>query len=221
MDLWNVHIKFQMPPVNRIARAFVLGDLIFWGGWGLVGPIFALFVLDRIAGATALTVGAAVGIYWAARALVQLPVAIYIDKHDGERDDFHTLIAGLILGGFSALAYLTVSTPGWLFLVSLLHGVAFGLYSPSWFAIFSRHLDKGAGAFDWALDGTGIAVVSGITAFLGGAIAGIFGFSALYVIASVLSFAAAFLLLSVPRILFPEPTSPPLVPGSKPPHSPK
>lgn len=212
MDLGSIHIRLKIPPVNRVVRAFVIGDLFFWGGWGLVGPVFALFVLDRIVGADAVTVGVAVAIYWATRAAVQMPVAVYIDRHAGERDDFHALIFGLVLGGVSALAYLTVSTTAGLFAVSLLQGVAFGFYSPSWYAIFSRHLDKGSSAFDWALDGTGVALVSGVSAFVGGAIAQFLGFGALYVIACALSFGSAFLLLAVPRVLFPSPTVVPPVP---------
>lgn len=214
MDLGSIHIRLKFPTVNRIVRAFVVGDLLFWGGWGLVGPVFALFIINRVAGADAITVGIAVAIYWATRAAVQMPVAIYIDRHGGERDDFHALIFGLILGGVSALAYLTIATPVGLFAVALLQGVAFGFYSPAWYAIFSRHLDKGSGAFDWALDGTGVALVSGASAFIGGAIAQFFGFGALYLIASALSFGSAFVLLAVPRVLFPPPT---VVPAAPPP----
>ena len=83
--------------VNRLVRFFILSDLFFMGGWGLVNPIFSLFVVRDIPGASLITVGIVVGIYWFTKAIVQLPVALLIDKREGERDDFKVLILSLNL----------------------------------------------------------------------------------------------------------------------------
>lgn len=207
MNQYGIIIQ-NLKNVNRVIRFLVLADLLFWGGWGLVSPIFALFAVARVADATVFTVGLAVGIYFVVKSLVQMPVASYLDRTPGEKDDFYALILSLILGGFAAMAFLTVKSVEGLFLVSALQGVAFGLYTPSWLAIFSRHLDPDHNAFDWALDSTTVGFAYGASAVVGGGIAGAFGFTATFLFAAALSFGSAFLLITVPNVVIPKPSKP-------------
>jgi len=199
----KVNIDFKKLSLNRVIRYFILSDLLLWGGWGLIGPIFALFVVDRIEGAGLVVVGAAAGIYWVVKSLFQIPVALFLDRHKGERDDFYTLVLSLILVGFTAMAFLLVHSVGGLFLVIFLQAIAFGCYTPSWSALFSRHLEKEHYAFNWSLDSTTIGLASGATAFLGGALARFFGFSTVFILASILAFASAFLLIMAPNLILP------------------
>jgi len=191
--------------VNRVIRFLVCADLLFWGGWGLVSPIFALFATARIATATVVTVGIAVGIYFIVKSVVQIPIASYLDRTPGEKDDFYALVLSLILGGFAAMAFLTVETVEGLFLVSALQGVTFGVYTPAWLAIFSRHLDPDHNAFDWALDSTTVGFAYGASAIVGGGIAGTFGFTAVFIFAALLSFGSGLLLIMVPNLAIPKP----------------
>lgn len=198
----------KMFHVNRVVKFFVLSDFMFLGGWGLVAPIFAIFVVQDVAGATILTVGALAAVYWFVNALVQLPVALYLDKKEGERDDFHALIFSLLLSGFASLSFLVADTVPLLFLVIFLKAVAFGFYTPSWSAIFSRHLDRKRRAFDWSLDSTSVSVASGAAGLLGGVLANFFGFQSVFLFAGALSFGSVMLLLSVPHLVLPGPISP-------------
>ncbi len=201
----NIKLSFNLKDfkISRLIRFFVIADLLFWGGWGFITPVFALFVVQRIAGATILTVGIASTIYWITKAIFQMPVALYLDRHDGERDDFHALVSGLILAGFAAISFVLVKTTAELYFVVFLQALSFGLYTPSWSAIFSRHLDKKNYAFDWSLDSTAVGIVLGITATIGSVIAAVFGFNAIFVSASILSFSSAILLLFVPDLILP------------------
>lgn len=202
----DIHIKWDDLKVNRVVRYFVLTDLVFFGGWGLITPIFAVFVLD-VKGATLITIGAVSALYWVVKSLVQIPVALYLDRHAGEKDDFYALLFSLVLAGFSAMAFLSVRTIGGLFLVQFIYSVALGFYTPSWTGIFSRHVDKNQYSFSWSLDSTAVGLAYGVTALVGGAIANFFGFQAVFVFVAVLSFASAFLLFSVPNLVLPKPVS--------------
>lgn len=195
----KINIDINGLKVNRIIKFFVMSDLMLWGGWGLIGPIFSIFLVNS--GATVATVGGVVATYWITKSLVQLPVAVALDRHEGERDDFYTLIFALLLAGFTALAYLLVKGIGSLYFVAFLQGLSFGLYSPAWAGIFSRHLDKEHYAFDWSLDSTTIGLASGVAAFIGGTLANAFGFDIVFILASVLSFFSALLLLMVPDLV--------------------
>ncbi|MFH1193327.1 MAG: MFS transporter [Candidatus Jorgensenbacteria bacterium] len=202
----RIKIDLKLPEihVNRVIRSFIAADLLLWGGWGLVNPVFALFVIDRIAGATPMTVGIAVGIYWLVRSVIQVPAAMFLDRHKGEKDDFFTLVTGLVLAGFAAMAFPIVANVSGLIVVAFLQGVAFGLYIPAWSAMFSRHLDKEHYAFDWSLDNTTLGIASGIAAVVGGTAVSFFGFNAIFIFAGALSFASALLLVMVPSLIFPD-----------------
>ena len=170
-----------------------------------MSPIFSIFIIQKIPGATLITVGTTIAIYWLTKSIVQMPVAVYIDRREGEKDDFYVLILGLLLGGFSAMLFALVKTIPALFGAIFLQGLAFGLYTPSWSAMFSRHLDKEHYALDWSLDSTTIGLASGITAFFGGALASFFGFETVFVFTGILSLASAALLLTVPNLIIPRP----------------
>jgi len=199
----SINFDLKNIKVNRLIKFFVAADLLFWSGWGLITPVFALFIIGRVAGATILTVGISSAIYWITKALFQMPVALYIDKHEGEKDDFHALVSGLILAGFASISFVLVTNVAELYSVVFLQALAFGLYTPAWSAIFSRHLDKKNYAFDWSIDSTSVGIALGITAIVGSAVAEVFGFNVIFISASVLSFASAILLIFVPDLILP------------------
>lgn len=202
----SVDLK-ELFKINRVVKFLILSDLIFLSGWEMIDPIFALFVVNDVIGATIITVGATVSVYWFTKSLAQIPIAIYLDKHKGERDDFRALVFSLMLSGFASFALVLVKTTPTLFLVLFLKALAFAFYIPSWSAIFSRHLDKKHYAFDWSLDSATIGIASGVAAFAGGAIAGVFGFQAVFIFSSALSFASMMLLLMAPSLILPKPIS--------------
>ncbi|MFA5870555.1 MAG: MFS transporter [Candidatus Paceibacterota bacterium] len=189
--------------VNRVIRHFILSDLLLLGGWGIISPVFGLFIIDSIRGANIFSVGVSVGIYFITKSIVQLPVAVLLDKKQNERISFYVLISSLMLAGFSAMAYGMVSTVVGLYIVSALQGFSFGLYTPSWSGMFSRHLDNGHCSLDWSLDSATIGIASGIAAIFGGFIATTFGFTSMFIVAAIFSFVGAITLLAVPHLIFP------------------
>lgn len=192
--------------VGRVVKYFILADLALLAGWGLVGPVFSVFVIQQVAGATLVTVGIAAGIYWVLKSLVQLPVANYLDKTQGERDDFLALILGLFISAFTAVSYNFITEIWHLYLVEIIHALAFALYVPAWSAIFSRHVDKDRVSFDWSLDSTVAGLAAGVSGFLGGAIANAWGYSWVFTLAGALSALSALVLIMSPDLVFPRRT---------------
>lgn len=203
----NLNIDLKNIKINRVIRYFILTDLLLFGGWGFIGPIFAVFILERIAGGSLIVIGAATAIYWITKSVIQIPMAMFLDKHEGERDDFIVLVSSFIIAGFTAMAYLLVKTVPGLFFVTLLQGIAFGFYIPAWTALFSRHLDKEHCSLDWSLDSTALGIATGITALMGGAIASWIGFEAVFILAGILCFTSAVILISVPDLILPRKTT--------------
>jgi DHA1 family multidrug resistance protein-like MFS transporter len=192
--------------VGRVVKFFVLSDLFLLAGWGFIDPVFSVFIVEHVVGATLATVGIVAAIYWILKSSLEIPIANYLDRTPGEKDDFTALIAALLLAGFSALAFGWVDRIWELYVVQAIHAVAFALYVPSWSAMFSRHLDKDRVSFDWSLDSTVAGLAAGVTGLLGGIVANFWGFTAVFIAAGVLSLVAAIILISVPDLVMPKPT---------------
>ena len=183
--------------VNKIIRILFLGDIMFFSAFGLIGPIFAIFVTNQIAGATIATVGFAATINLLTKALAQMPVARYIDRHKGEKDDFFFMVVGSTLISIVPFIYLFIETPLHLYMAQVILGIGGALTNPGWFAIFTRHIDKGKEGTEWTLENVGIGLVSAGAAALGGIMAERLGFSNLFLIVGILSLVGLIIQISL------------------------
>ncbi|KKS73988.1 MAG: hypothetical protein UV45_C0016G0010 [Candidatus Azambacteria bacterium GW2011_GWB1_42_72] len=165
-----------------------MGDIMFFSAFGLIGPIFAIFVTKQIAGATIATVGFAATLNLLTKAILQMPVARYIDRHKGEKDDFKFMVAGSTLVSVVPFIYLFVSMPWHLYLAQIVLGIGGALANPGWYAIFTRHIDRGREGTEWTLENIGVGLAAaGAAAVGGGVLAENFGFYNLFLIVGVLS----------------------------------
>lgn len=199
-------MKIGFFKVGTVVKYFILADLALLAGWGLIEPVFAVFILNRIQGATLITLGISAAVYWITKSIMQIPIAIFLDKTSGERDDFIFLVSGLILAGLTAISFLFITRPWQLFLVQLLHALAFAFYVPAWSGIFSRHLDKNHQSLDFTLDSAVIGIASGITGLLSGILVTWFGYTTIFIIAGIFCFVSSIVVFSTPQVVFPHRT---------------
>lgn len=203
----NLKKILKGPKVNRIVKYFVMADLLFFAGWGFVSPIFSVFVVEEIEGATLVAVGISAAVYWFSRSLIQPPLANMLDKMKGEKDDLYALMLGLFFAGVSAFLFALVETVYQLYALQILHGLALGVYHISWRAIFARHLDKERQAFDWSLDSAAIGIAVAVTSFAGSWLASTFGFDITFIVAGALSMASVLIIFLVPDLVLPQSAS--------------
>mgnify|MGYP001564790626 CR=1 FL=1 len=164
-----------------------MGDIMFFSAFGLIGPIFAVFVTNQVAGATIATAGFAATINLLVRAILQMPIARYIDRHKGEKDDFKFMVAGSTLISIVPFVYLFVVVPWHLYLAQVVLGIGGALANPGWYAIFTRHIDKNKVGTEWTLENVGVGLAAAGTAAIGGVLAQNFGFHNLFLIVGILS----------------------------------
>lgn len=189
--------------ISRFIKRFILADVLLFAGWGFVDPIFSVFIIRQIAGTTLVTIGIAVALFWFVKSSLQVPIALFLDKTDGERDDFYALIIALILVGVSAFG-LALSTRVWhVYLAQLVKAVGFSIYVPSFSSLFSAHLDRGHRSLDYSLDSTFVGFAMGITGLLGGIMATWLGYDSLFIMAGIFALFGAAVLLTVPNLILP------------------
>ncbi len=187
--------------INKIVKVLITSDFFLNLGWGLLSPIFALFILQKITldnpAKAAEVAGFAALAYWISKSFIEIPIGRFLDKHPGEKDDFWFMTIGLFIVAFVPIGYL-FSTAAWhIYFFQVVHAVGMAMALPSWLAIFTRHIDKGKEAFEWSMETTSIGAGAGIAGGLGGIVASIFGFKILFIFVSALTFFSAILLLLV------------------------
>lgn len=183
--------------VNRIIKYLILSDLIFYMGWGLLTPIFAIFIIERINGGTPLVVGIATSIYWIVISILRIPFGVFLDKKTGERDDYAFMVSGLFLGAIVPFGYLYCTWPWQLYFLQAVYALGMAMSLAGWSAIFTRKIDKGREATEWSLSATGYSLGTGIAGVVGGYTVGQFGFNPVFMAVGILGLIGVALLLLV------------------------
>ena len=156
--------------INFIIKILILSDFLIWSAINLVSPVFAIFIIDQIAGATIATAGIAVMIYLIAKSVFEVPVAIFIDRTRSEKDDLYTAIVGTLLMAACYFLFAHVETVWQVYVLQAFLGLSAAISFPGWNSIFTRHIDKQKEALEWSLydvvTGVGMALTAGLGALL-------------------------------------------------------
>ena len=190
--------------INKVIKVMVFSDLILNSGWGLIGPILAIYILGNIKGGNVQVAGIAMGTYWLGKSIFQIPIAHFLDKNHGEKDDYYTLIGGTLLASLTPIGFIFATLPWHMYVLQVIHALGMSMAIPSWSAIFTRHIEKKREAFCWSLDSSSIGLGAGIGGILGGTIAGVFGFIPLFIGVSVFGIAAALLFFLIGKDMLPK-----------------
>ncbi len=202
--------------INKIIKILITSDFFLNLGWGLVGPVFAIFILQRIAvddmsEATRIAGFASLS-YWAVKSILQVPIGNYLDKTKGEKDDFWFMTIGTFIAGFIPIGYL-FSTSAWhIYVLQMIYAVGMSMVFPPWLAIFTRHIDKNREALEWSIESTFLGAGAGIAGGVGGILASMFGFPLVFILVSGLTFFSTFLLLFIRNDVFVRDDKKPMIP---------
>lgn len=198
-----IHLRqYLMSDMNPVIRFLIFSDVIWQGAYGLLGPIFALFIVDFIQGGSEIVAGVAAAIYLVTKSLLQIPTASLIDRICGEKDDFWILFIGSIVGASMPLAYLFVDTPAELYLVQFLFGAVIAFTYPSYMAIFTRHIDKQREGTDWAIYFTLTDLSMAVAASVGGVLAVTIGYHKLILVVVAVSILGALFVYPLRRRMY-------------------
>ncbi len=183
--------------INNVVKYLVLSDLIFFAGWGLITPIFAIFVLNNIQGGSIFVVGVASAIYWILASILRIPFGILLDNCKGERDDYFFLLTGLFIASLIPFGYIFAKFPWHIYILQAIYGVGMSMSLSGWPAIFTRHIDKGKEATEWGLDATSVGLGTGISAIIGAWAVTKFGFNPVFIAVGLIGLVGVFLLLFI------------------------
>lgn len=185
-----------MPKINQVILIIVIAEFILTTAAGLLPPFFAVYVTQQIIGGTIAVVGFALTIYWLTKSSLQLFIARSIDKNHGEIDDFYFFLAGGLMNAICISLYYFATHVWHIYLIHFVIGIADAMLVPPFYAIFTRHIDKGEEGFEWALYSSfSLGAGSALGGAIGGILASVVGFRAMFLVVGLLVFIFSIILL--------------------------
>lgn len=183
--------------MNSLIKILTYSDLLIISGWGLVNPIFAVFLSTKIKNGNLELVGLAIAVFLITKSFLQIPVARLIDKVKGELDDMIIMAIGTCIISLVPFLYANVFTAIQVLLLQVFYGVGYALVTPGWLAIFTRHIDRHQEAEEWSMYNSMTSLGAALAGALGGFLAEKFGFQLLFMVVGVICIAGTSLLYFV------------------------
>ena len=187
-------IKFL---INKIVFFMINSDFFFFSGLGLVSPVFAVFLTDNLKDGNIEVAGFAMAIYWIVRSIFEIPVAKFLDKCRGERDDLLCLVGGYLIVALVHFGYIQATLSWHIYILQFVYAVAMAFAAPGWSAIFTRHIDKGKEGFEWGLEHVAYSVGIGIAGIISGIVVANYGFNQLFMFAGIVAMVGALIPLFI------------------------
>ncbi len=180
--------------MNRVLKILLLSDLFIIGGFGLLAPIFAIFLKDNLIGGSIIAVGMAETIYLLTKALFQIYISKFTDQEKGNVRELYTLIIGSLIFTTVPIIYIFSTNIWHIYIAQFISGFGAALAYPGWRVLFTRFLDRNKEGYEWSVYDVTICLGAAASAAIGGYIAETYGFNALFIIVAILSLIGTILL---------------------------
>jgi len=180
--------------MNRTIKILMFSDIFVLTGFGLIDPIFGIYLNENLVGGSIFSAGLASAIFLITKSLVQLPFSRHVDKYD-DLNDLKWLIIGTVM--IASIPFLYIFAPNiyWIYAAEFIYGIGSGFAYPTWLGLWSTHLDKKRESYEWSLYSTLVGVGSAVAAAIGAAVAQYVGYISTFVLVGIMSLAGCTALL--------------------------
>jgi len=122
----------------RWLRALVTGDMFYLTAFGLLTPIFALFLTERIPGANLLTVGISVAVYLAVVGVLRPFSQLYSQNDSSGWRTQNLLWFGSAFVVLTPFLYLLSRDMIDVYVIQLLYGIGIAFCEPAWLRLIDK-----------------------------------------------------------------------------------
>ena len=158
----------------------------------MLGPIYALFV--KQIGGDVLDVGFSWSIFMIISGIGMLVMGKVVDSLKKEKS---MMMLGCALQSLGFLGYFFVSNKIQLYIVQVLMGLSITVQHPVFNSFYTRYLEKGKVAFQWAAwEGT-YFTITGFAALIGAFLVKIFGFRTMFLIMFIISLIGLLVIIKI------------------------
>ncbi|MEK7606776.1 MAG: MFS transporter [Patescibacteria group bacterium] len=168
--------------MNPIIKILIFADVFLFSGLGFMTPILAIFIKDNLPGGSIAAAGIASTVYLVTKAVLQIPLARWMDREPANVREFWTMIFGYLVVALIPFGYLVIRNVQDLYLLQVLHGIGAAIGYPGFMAIFTKFADHEKAAMSWSTYSTSVIIGMAITAAAGGWLGEAYGFATVFVV---------------------------------------
>jgi MFS family permease len=190
--------KYITPHFNRTIAYLTASDALLWAAYSAHLALVAIYLEHKLGENAIEIIAFGHTVYLLARAVLQPPIAAFLDNKKGFKDEIWAIFIGNSLIAISFLFYPLISKAIHLYILQFLIGAGLATNLPAWRKTFADSLDKGAEGSEYAWYDTIVQIVSAITIALIGKIIGITdNFDYLFYITGIITFLSSFLAIRI------------------------
>lgn len=183
--------------MQRPLRALIISDLFILSGFSLISPIFAIFILNNLGGATIASAGMAVTIQMFTKALFQIIVGKWADEERGNCRELNAMIVGTTIISLVPIGYLFCKEVTDVYIMQVLYGIGQALAYPTWRVLFNRYVNQEKAGYEFGIYDTVTSFGMATSAAIGAYFAQTFSFQLLFIIVSCLSLVGSVFLITI------------------------
>lgn len=170
--------------MKKVMWLLIVSDFLILSAFGLISPIFAIFLKEGIAGGSVLAAGLASTIFFITKSVTQLPFSIYIDT---KRKKLGFLILGTFFIASTPFIYSFAPSIGFIYAAQVLYGLGAALAYPTWYSLFITNTNKKHKGLEWSIWSTSVGLGAALAAYSGARLANLLGFRSLFFIVGILA----------------------------------
>jgi hypothetical protein len=183
---------------DRTLTWLSIADLLAVAAFGLILPIFALFLFDNIPDATIQGVAMAQALFLGSKAIFDLLFSTYDAHHPPPpKKAAHRVALGYLVMAAIPLGYAGAHGMDDIFLLQMALGLGVGLVGTAWHDLFTASTDQRWHGSEFTAYRTAAGFACAATAIMGGIVAQLFGYQILLMALSALPAAASIMTLFV------------------------
>jgi DHA1 family quinolone resistance protein-like MFS transporter len=181
--------------MNKTLKILIISDIFILGGFGFISPILAIYINDYLTGGSIFSAGLASMIFLITHSVLQI---FFADKFNA-KDRLWMLLLGTAMITAVPFVYVLSKHIYHIYIGEFIYGLGASFAYPSWYSLFTSHLEKGQRGFQYSLHSSGVGIGAAIAAACGGWLAEKAGFGAVFAAAGVFSILGFLLLFKLEK----------------------
>ncbi len=182
--------------MSRIIKLLIISEFFWSSPWNAITPVFSVFALKSIPGASLTMATTAYGLHLVVRILIEIFGATLFARLRNSRSQITVILWGICIVTVGYAGFALISSFWLSYFFYALLGLGIGMVTPPKLAFFSTHIRKGKEALAWSvLDVTSLTGAA-LAALVAGSVIHEWGFSVLFGLSACLN-----LLGAVPYLL--------------------
>lgn len=169
--------------MNKTLRLLMISDVFVFSGFGLIAPILAIFIKDDLIGGSIVAAGIASAIFLITHSVLQIFFAYKFNP----KDRLWMLHVGTALIAIVPFGYIFATHIYHLYAIQFIYGLGASFAYPSWYSLFSAHLEKGKKGYQWSIYNSSVGIGTAITAAGGAWLADKTSFELVFALTGIIS----------------------------------